>query len=116
MSNQEQERLKRLREQQLSSRDPLAKQRQFQRSSAVKEKRMRKPFSLSKAWKDIPHIIKVPFYGLCLGALLVLFLPSLWPSKYAILVAGGVTVVLIMFGIVVGNALDIRDNLKDNMK
>lgn len=116
MSNQEQERLKRLREQQLSSRDPLVKQRQFQRNSAAKEKRMRKPFSLAKAWMDIPHIIKTPFYGLCLGALLVLFLPSLWQSKYAILAAGGVTLALVIFGIVVGNALDIRDNLKDNMK
>ena len=35
--NQEQERLKRLRDRQLSERDPLVKQRQFQRMSARNE-------------------------------------------------------------------------------
>ncbi len=116
MPTDEQERLKRLRDKQLSARDPLVKQRQFQRNASIKEKRMKKPFSLSKAWTDIPHIIKMPFYGLCLGALLIVFLPSLWASKWAILVAGGATLALIIFGVVVGNAMDIRDRLKDLTK
>ena len=116
MSNQEQERLKRLREKQLQARDPLVKQRKFQQSSSVKEKRMRKPFSMSKAWKDIPHVIKIPFYGLILGVLLTFILPTFWDSPYTILAGIGATVIFMLFGIVLGNSLDLRDEIKDNMK
>ncbi len=116
MSNQEQERLKRLREKQLQARDPLVKQRNFQHSSAVKEKRMRKPFSMSKAWKDIPHIIKAPFYALILGVILVFVLPMLWDSPYAVIAAAGATLMFIIFGVVFGSSLDLRDEIKDHIK
>ena len=116
MSKEEQDRLRRLREKQLNARDPLVKQRQFQRSSAVKEVRMRKPFSLKKAWDDIPHIIKTPFYGLLLGVLVMVILPSIWASKWAALTAGGLTLFFIILGIVVGNSLDIRDNIRDHIE
>jgi len=117
MSNQEQERLRRIREQQLQARDPLAKQRKFQKSSSQKEVRMRsKSYSLSDAWKEIPHIVKSPFYGLIAGVILIIVLPTVWDSPYAIIAAGAATVFFIIFGVVVGNALDIRDNLKNNLK
>ena len=116
MSDQEQERLKRLREKQLQARDPLVKQRQFQHSSAVKEKRMRKPFSMSKAWKDIPHIIKAPFYGLILGVIFVFALPFFWKSPYAIYAGAGATILFIVFGAIMGNSLDLRDEIKKHIK
>jgi hypothetical protein len=37
--------LKRLRERQLTDRDPLVKQRQFQRSIAQREKSLKKPYN-----------------------------------------------------------------------
>lgn len=116
MSTDEQERLKQLRNKQLAARDPLVKQRHFQYSSSVKEKRMRKPFSFKKAWADIPHVIKIPFYGLILGVAALFILPSLWLSKWAVAVAGGLTLVLIIFGVIVGNAMDLRDSIKDHIK
>jgi len=117
MSDQEQERLKRLRENQLQARDPLVKQRQFQHSSSVKEKRMRKPFSLAKAWKkDIPHIIKSPLYGLLFGVVVIFVLPMLWASPYALYAGIGVTLLLIIFGTIMGNSLDMRDEIKDHIK
>ena len=116
MSNQEQERLKRLREKQLQARDPLVKQRKFQHSSSVKEKRMRKTFSMSKAWKDIPHIIKAPFYGLILGVIVIFILPIFWDSPYAIYAAAGATLIFIIFGAILGNSLDLRDEIKNNIK
>lgn len=116
MSNQEQERLKRLREKQLQSRDPLVKQRQFQHSSSVKERRMRKPFSISKAWKDIPHIIKSPFYGLIIGIIIIFVLPILWDSPYAIWVGAGTTALFMIFGAIFGNTLDLRDDIKNHIK
>jgi len=116
MPDSESERLKRLREKQLTARDPLVKQQQFQRSSVVKEKRMRKPFSLKKAWDDIPHVIKSPFYGLIIGVLVTVILPNIWSSPYATLTGTGVTILFIIFGIIVGNTLDLRDNIRDQIK
>lgn len=116
MSNEEQERLKKLRDRQLQARDPLAKQRKFQQSSSVKEKRMRKPFSLSKAWKDIPHIIRSPFYGLILGVLVVFVLPMIWDSPNALIAGAGATLLFIIFGLILGNSLDLRDRIRDHLK
>ena len=111
------EQLKRLREKQLSDRDPLVKQRKFQHSSSVKEKRMRKPFSFSKAWgEDIPHVIKYPFYALILGVIIIFVLPTLWVSPYAIFAGLGATVLLMIFGVIVGNSIDLRDEIKKHIK
>ena len=116
MSTDEQERLKRLREKQLTARDPLVKQRKFQHSSSVKEIRMRKPFSLKKAWDDIPHIIKMPFYGLLLGVFVMLVLPKVWESQWSVIVSGGLTLFFIVIGVITGNSLDIRDDIRDHIK
>ena len=116
MSKQEQERLKRLRERQLADRDPLIKQREFQRMGAVKEKRAKQPFSLSRAWRDIPHVVKLPLYGLIFGIALIIVLPYLWDSPWTFLVGAGLTVVIMIFGVITGNAIDLRDDIKDNLK
>jgi hypothetical protein len=116
MPESESERLKRLRQRQLTDRDPLVKQRQFQRDSVVKEKRMQKPFSFKKAWSDIPHSIKVPFYGLIVGVLVIVVLPNLWKSPYAIFAGTGATLLLIIFGFITGSSLDLRDDIKKHIK
>lgn len=116
MPDLEFERLKRLRQKQLADRDPLVKQRQFQHSSVVKEKRMRKPFSLKKAWSDIPHSIKGPFYGLIIGVLVIVILPNFWISPFAFLAGGVATLLFIIFGFIMGNSLDLRDDIKDHIK
>ncbi|MBI5942988.1 MAG: hypothetical protein HY864_01355 [Chloroflexi bacterium] len=116
MKDSESERLKRLREKQLTDRDPLVKQRQFQRSSVVKEKRMRKPFSLKKAWSDLPHKIRSPFYGLIIGILVIVLLPNFWNSEFAILAGLGATLVFMVFGLIMGHSLDLRDDIKDHIK
>jgi len=115
MPTDEQERLKRLRDKQINARDPLVKQRHFQQSSSAKEKRTKKSFSLKEAWADIPHVIKMPFYALVLGTATLFILPSLWDSKWAGITAGGITIFLIIFGVVVGNATDLRDEIKKHL-
>ncbi len=110
------ERLKRLRDRQLSDRDPLVKQRQFQRSSAQREKKLKKPYSLGKMWKDIPHVWKGFFYGIVLGTLVLLVVPLLWISQYAVPCSAVAIVLFAIFGVIVGRALDTRDNIKDLMR
>ena len=116
MSNQEQERLRRLREKQIADRDPLVKQRNIQRGITNKARRMRKPFKLTGAWKDIPQVIRVPFYGLIIGVAIIFILPALWNSPFAIWVALLITVFLLVFGLVLGNSLDLRDDIKNQLK
>ncbi len=116
MPDPEAERLKRLRRKQLSERDPLVKQRQFQHSSIIKEKRMQKSFSLIKAWREIPHSIRSPFYGLVIGILIVVILPNLWESQYAIYTGAFATILFMIFGFIFGNSLDLRDEIKKNLK
>ena len=116
MSN-EQERLKRLRERQLTDRDPLVKQKQFQRTTAQKERKARgKRYTLGDAWRAIPYIYRSPFIGLVLGAAVIFILPILWKSPWAFFVGLGVTVFFILIGLLIGRAQDIRDELKDAIK
>ena len=116
MPESESDRLKRLRQKQLTDRDPLVKQRKFQRDSVVKEKRMRKPFSFTKAWSDIPHSIRMPLYGLITGVLVIAILPNFWKSPYAIFAGAGITLLLIIFGFITGNSLDLRDDIRKHLK
>lgn len=116
MSN-EQERLKRLRERQLTDRDPLVKQKQFQRTTAQKERKARsKRYSLGEAWRTIPHIYRSPFIGLVSGLIVLLILPILWISPWAFWVGLGVTFFFVLLGLLTGRAQDIRDELKDAIK
>ena len=113
----EQERLKRLRERQLADRDPLVKQRKFQSTSAQKAKRASgKKLSLAEEWRTIPNIIRSPLIGLLIGVGVTIVLPMVWLSPWAFWVGIGVIVMLIVFGAMVGNALDIRERLKDSLK
>jgi len=112
-NDQELERLKRLRERQLSDRDPLVKQRQFQRSSAQRERKNRKPYSLGKMWGDIPHAWKGFFYGLVLGTLVLLVVPLLWLSPWAVPCSAATIVVFAIVGVIIGRAIDTRENIKD---
>lgn len=116
MPNSEQERLKRLRDSQIAARDPLVKQRKTQQTYSAKARRMRKSFKFSEAWADIPHIIRMPIYGLILGMAITFILPIFWNSPFAFWVGLLTAALLIVFGLIVGNALDIRDRIKDNLK
>jgi len=113
-NDQELERLRRLRERQLTDRDPLVKQRQFQRATTAREKKLGKQtYSLGKMWKDIPHVWRGFFYGLVLGTLVLIVLPLLWSSPWAIPSAIIALVVITIFGVVVGRAIGMRENIKN---
>ena len=113
-NDQELEQLKRLRERQLSDRDPLVKQRQFQRSSSQRERRITKtPYTLGRMWKDIPHAWKGFFYGLVLGTVVLLVVPLLWLSPWAIPCSAATIVVFAIVGVMIGRAIDTRENIKD---
>ena len=115
MPESEAERLKRLRDKQLAVRDPLIKERKFQRDMSVKEKRMYKPINLGDDWRNIPKVVKVPVFMMILGIIGSVILVRLWNWEYAIYVGIGATFGLALFGAVLGNALDLRDDIKKHL-
>jgi hypothetical protein len=117
MPNNEQERIKRLQERQLTDRDPLVKQRRLQRTTAQRERKVaRKHLTLGDVWGTLPNIYKSPFYGLLLGLLAIIVLPIVWVSPWAFWVALGATAFFVLFGALLGRALDSRDELRDISK
>jgi hypothetical protein len=112
-SNSEQERLKRLRDKQLADRDPGVKQRQYNRSYSVKNKRLAKKLTLKGMLADLPHVIKSTFIGLVLGLLVLWFLPQYWISRYAVPVSVFCIILFSGVGAMIGNTLDLRDNIRD---
>jgi hypothetical protein len=115
--NNEQDRLKRLRERQLTDRDPLVKQKHFQQTTAHKERKERgKRYTLGEAWRTIPHIYRSPFIGLLLGLVAMFVIPAMWDSPWAFWAAVGATVLFIFIGMLIGRAQDVRDILNDSIK
>lgn len=74
---------------------------------------MRKPFKLTSAGKDLLHIIRTPFYGLLLGIVVIVLLATVWHSQFAFWVVVILTVPFIVSGLVLGNSLDLRNNIRD---
>ncbi len=109
----EQERLIRLRERQLSTRDPGIKKKKFSNMMTERERNTKNTLSIGRVWRVIPHVWRGAFYGLLLGLITMAVLPSMWISDLAWPAAIIATAVLIIMGILIGNALDVRDNLKD---
>lgn len=116
MPDSEAERLKRLREKQLRDRDPLEHERKFQRNSSIKEKRMQKPISLKEDWRRLSYVIKIPLFALILGVIGTIILARLWDWQYATYLGAGVTIGSILFGAVLGNAIDLREDIKKHLK
>ena len=116
MPDSEAERLKRLREKQLKDRDPLEHERKFQHNTSIKEKRMQKPISLKEDWRRVPYIVKAPLFAFIFGVIGTIVLIRLWDWQYAIYAGAGVTIGLILFGALLGNAIDLREDIKKHLK
>ncbi len=109
----EQERLIRLRERQLSTRDPGIKKKRFTNMLSEKERRSKNSLSIGRVWSVIPHIWRWAFYGVVLGLITMAALPTLWIHDKAWIVAIAAAVIIVIVCVVIGNALDTRDNIKD---
>jgi hypothetical protein len=115
--NNEQERLRRLRDRQLAARDPQVKQRQIQRNVTRKERQARgRHESLRELWETLPQTVRCPLIGFVVGVAVIFILPYVWDSKFAIWAGVIATVLFAVFGAILGHSLDLRDDLRDFMK
>ena len=114
MSNQnEQERLRRIRDRQLQLRDPKVKERKVQRRVAKKHRDSVEPFSLTRIWTDLPKIIRGTVFGMLAGLAILLVLPYLVQAAWVDIAGIASVFILALLGMFFGRALDARDQLKD---
>jgi len=111
----EQERLMRLRERQLSVRDPQEKSRTFNRKAAERERKRDVSESLGEMWGTIPAIWRGGLIGLLIGGVLALLLQRYWISPLAMPVGILLAIVIATVGVLIGQAVDLRDNIKKQL-
>jgi hypothetical protein len=111
----EQERLMRLRERQLSVRDPQEKGRKFNQMAAERERKRDDSESLGEMWATIPNVWKWGLFGLLAGGLLIMILPHYWVSPWATPIAIIVAIVLLIMSITIGRAIDLREAIKKQL-
>ena len=78
--NAEQERLMKLREKQISARDPMVKTRKKQHAFAERERRVGRSFSFGEMWTGLPNRWKGFYISLGLGLLVLFIIIRLWDS------------------------------------
>jgi VIT1/CCC1 family predicted Fe2+/Mn2+ transporter len=110
------ERLKRLRERQLEARDPHKKQRKLQQTVTRKYRRAEEPFSLGRMWDQTPSIWKGTLFGMSFGVIAILILPFFMDTVLAVTVGVIVLAVATIFGLLVGRAVDARDDIQDLLR
>ncbi len=111
----EQERLMRLREQQIAARDPLVKERKFNKMAADRERKRKKGISLKELWTAIPQVVRSAFFGLLIGLLLLKIVTDIWLSPMAMPVMIVVTLVITVMAAVIGQAIELRDNINRHL-
>ena len=111
--NDEVERFKRLRDQQLRARDPQKKQQQLQHNISKRYKQSREPFSFTKIWQEVEHKWRGILIGGFLGFILLIILPNFLDSGWAEVVGVGAIFLLMIIGFAIGQAADARDELRD---
>ena len=107
------ERLRRLRDRQISLRDPGVKQRKVQHQVATRRRDSREPFKFSKIFTDVPKVITWTLAGLLLGIVVVIVLPYFMHTEWVTIASIAAAAVLTFFGAAFGQAIDTRNRLRD---
>ena len=120
--NDELERLKRLREQQIRARDPMAKERRTQaRVTARRRKLKKRSNSFQYMLKDMLGDMPYKFWGVIIGAVvgtIISIVLALVLDDITVVAIVGllVTLILIVVGFVLGHSFDWRAEVTDELK
>ncbi len=114
MSNQnEQDRIRRIRDRQIQLRDPKVTERKVQKSVAKKHRGSLESFSIIKIWTDLPKIVRGTVIGMLVGLAILLVLPYIFQGAWVDYVGFAAVFILAFLGMIFGQALDARDRLMD---
>jgi uncharacterized protein YacL len=119
--NDEVERLKRLREQQIRARDPMAKERRTQAKVTRRRRKLRRSNSFQYMLKDMLGDMPYKFWGVIIGAVIGMIISivlALVLDDITIVAVLGllVTLILMVVGFVFGHSFDWRAEVTDEFK
>ncbi len=106
------ERLRRLRQRQLTARDPLAKQRKVDRKVSARRGKQKTSFSF-RAMLEMPYQWRGAIVGALLGMGISIVLTLTLENKWTEIIGLLIVVFLAVLGVVFGQAMDAREELKD---
>ena len=115
MPSEESERLRRLRDQQLRTRDPLNKQRRLDSEISQKRKRMQQSFSFGAMWGEIPHRWKGAITGALIGLGILVLAPSLIEGTWGLCLGGVAFPFAALVGFLIGRYEDTVDDIRENL-
>jgi hypothetical protein len=115
MPSQDSERFRRIRDQQLHSRDPLKKQRSQDREIAQKRKRLQQSFSFGGMWRDLPHRWRGAFGGGLIGLGILLAAPSLIEGSWGLCLGGIAFPFAALVGFMIGRYEDSMEDIKEDL-
>ena len=108
------ERLQRIREKQISARDPKVKQRKSSHKVATRRRKQRQTFSFRDLW-DVPYQAKGAIIGAALGITLWLVLSQAVTASWTDIGLLNIPFLAIL-GIIFGQAIDLREEIKNLME
>jgi hypothetical protein len=110
------ERFRRIRDQQIATRDPMIKVRKLDHTVAQKQRRHRQSFSIARMWLDIPKMWRGTLLGGVVGVLILAILPLWVAGTWAVCGGLGALSFLVMLGFSLGRYMDSRDEIQDLMR
>ena len=114
--NSEQERLRRIRDRQIQLRDPQKNVNDLQHSISRRRKRSVTRFSFRTMISETPNKFLGLVLGLLIGVLVLIIVPDFVDPPWGDIIGFGAIVFMAILGFMLGQAMDVRDNLKDLVK
>lgn len=112
-SNDEVERFKRIRDNQIRARDPQKKVRKTQHHIATRYRRSRKKVTAKSVYSETPKKWIGMVAGLFLGFIVLILLPVFIESIHTDLYGIGAMFALALIGFAIGQAADAKADLED---
>ena len=118
MSNQNEiDRIKRIREQQIAARDPTKKEKQMQHNIAQKYRRVKsQERPVKDAWDAMSNIWKGMIFGAILGFILMMAIPFIIGGRAGGLLGLACLPIMIVLGMVIGSSMQWRKNMRNQIK
>jgi hypothetical protein len=111
--NDDAERFRRLRDQQLHARDPLKKQRRLDQTIARKHRDSQQAFSLLQMWLEIPHKWRDLCYGALIGLGILLLVPFLLEGIWGTCLGAAAFPLCMVLGFLIGRYEDSKDEIRN---
>ncbi|NIM94652.1 MAG: hypothetical protein GTO18_13205 [Anaerolineales bacterium] len=114
--NNEVERYRRIRDQQLQARDPKKHDRKLQKNISRRYRETREPFSFGAIFREVPGKWMGLLVGAFVGFVIFIILPYFVEHELVDIIGVAVLLFIAIVGLAVGQAVDAKRDLEDLIK